>query len=171
MQTPLKFIAMLAVVGSLVGCNSAGANPQKEQNSVVGKDESEKFGNAILKEDWPAAYALTTKEFQKAVPLEVLKKEYTELLGQIRADEPQFKPDRVEVDLNSAPSDESETTSPFDQKLKYDKGTWRAVTSVTIGKSDGAAEPTIERGVVGDLLIVDTGTGPQIGNATFQFLD
>jgi hypothetical protein len=160
-------LVLCAVVPA--GCNAgpgsadAASEPRAEYEAV-----GQQFGEHVLKGDWAAAYAMTTGAFQGAVSQARLKAAYDELLRQIRADDPMFRPNRVETDFGSLPEDEAEARTLYDIAVVPPKSTWKAWIATGIGFGD---EQGIERGIDAWMLIVDVAGELKIAHVNFEFMD
>ena len=170
MSSTSRLSALLVLCAVLsAGC---GAGPGSADATTDDRAEYEaigqQFGQHVLNGDWAAAYAMTTGAFHGAVPQARLKAAYDDLLRQIRADDPTFRPNRVETDFGSLPTDEAEAKSIYDIAVVPPMSTWKAWIATGIGFGD---EQGIERGIDAWMLIVDDVGELRIAHVGFEFMD
>jgi hypothetical protein len=163
-------IGLLAVcAGAVLACDagSSRAGGEEEERPEY-RDLTQRFGEAVLRGDWAAAYAMTTATFHGAVGQAQLQAQYENLLREIREDEPGFQPNRVIADFGVLPSNETEAKETYDILMVPPQATWKAWTAAGIGFGD---DQGIVQGIDARLLIVDDGGQLKIGWVRFEFMD
>lgn len=124
------------------------------------------FGEAVLNEDWQAAYAMTTPAFQADYSMQQMQESYQELVSGIREHEPDYKPNRVRVDRGSLPSSEDEAKK-YGVRTVPPQSTWRSWSCASIGHGD----EYMECGVDAWMLVVEESGSPRIAHVEFMFGD
>jgi hypothetical protein len=159
----LLLMALLAGCGDDKSASVAAVDPKAAEKAVA-----KAFGNAMLSNDWSTAYAMTTPEFQKAVPRLDMQNQYVGLVSKIFEDDPKYTPNLVEVDEGALPASLEEATSKYHIQNPPPKETWKAWMAASIGQGKKAG---IDRGVDAWMLIVEVGGELKIAHVNFEFMD
>ncbi|MGH7467862.1 MAG: hypothetical protein ACRENP_07710 [Longimicrobiales bacterium] len=134
-----RLLYILALAGCTGSGDAASSGERPEYEALA-----RQFGRHVVTGDWAAAYALTTSEFQQAVPREQLRASYDDLVRQMREDEPAFQANTVQPDYGVLPADETEARESYDLVVVPPRNTWKAWMGVQIGSGTGT---TVDRGV------------------------
>lgn len=163
-------IALFAVVTLLVfaGCARQGGSPHNNESEKVKsacRDLTQKFGEALVKEDFEAAYGMTSGKFQENVSEDGLKTQYEEGLAGLKKLLPSFgKPSKVTCDSGVLPSSEEDAKNTYDIKIDLPKDSWRGWTFAQL--LDGN-----DNGFEARLLIVEEGGQFKVGSVEFGLMD
>ncbi|MEA2552259.1 MAG: hypothetical protein QOJ65_435 [Fimbriimonadaceae bacterium] len=173
MRLVVACVWLFALVGIAATCAScmpqiAGGDNGHEERITTYDPAVRKFGEAVMKGDWPTAYAMTTPAFQATTSQVQLQAEYDKLIADIVKDDPTFKPNTVQVEQGGLPSSEAEAKDTYDFKTMPPKSQWKAWMFAEIGE---AVQGTMERGLEARVLVIEEQCQPKFAHVEFGYQD
>lgn len=161
------WILLLAAIALLAGCGKAEVAGAGEDAGKAYKPLVKQFGQAVMRGDWQAAYAMTTPEFQAKTSQAQMQADYGKLVAEIQKEEPNYKPNMVDAHRGDLPKDEQEAAqwgiSPVPPK-----STWKAWACAEIGEGQGGE---MDRGIDAWMLVTEQGGQTKLSHVEFMFPD
>ena len=154
---------------SAAGCFMGGDDgPEQPASTAQHDDIAKQFGQHVMKGDWASAYAMTTPAYQATTTQAAMQKEYDDKYAVMVQQDPTYKPNWIDVDHGSLPTDEKEAREDFHFKTVPPKSEWLAWVFCEIGEGDAQA---MEQGLTAELFVVNDNGQPKIAHVEFDFGD
>lgn len=171
----MRLTALLPLL-LVLSCGPSGPVVTDEAEQEGGKRRAEveafvtQFGNAVIANDWNAAYSMLLPEYQSVMSQDAMSQKYQELVSMIVKDDPSFKPNTVYLGFGVLPNNEQEAKE-YGIVLPPPKDTWIDWLYCGIGWSKTGEAGDVESGVEASVLVVDMYGKLQIAHLEWQFMD